>query len=94
MSSDSLDPFEYRWVTLIGVLKTQTEDVRIAEGMHANDLPPGEAGKDETIERVRKHYAYLYKDPEALWVEVQVFEQPPENGFFDLRFPFDPPELG
>ena len=63
----------------------------LATGAHADDLPEGEAGKTKIVERVRKRYGALYDDLEASWDNLHVFEIPPENGYFAVKFPFDPP---
>ena len=87
----STDPFAYRWFTVRGSLVAGEKRVMIAEGAHADDLPERAAGKTDIAERVRKHYAALYGDPEAAWETLDITEIPPENGFFDVTFPFDSP---
>ena len=88
----STDPFAYRWFTVRGSLVAGGKRVMIATGAHADDLPEGEAAKTDIAERVRKHYAALYGDPKAAWDTLDVAEVPPENGFFDVRLPFEPLE--
>ena len=88
------DPFDYRWFTVRGTLKVGDRKIMLAEGAHADDLLAGKAGKADIAERVRKHFATLYDDPAATWENLVVDELPPEKGFFDMKFPFDPPVPG
>lgn len=86
------DPFHYRWFSVSGILIAAGQKIMIAQGAHADDLAEGEAGKAEMAERVRQHYAELYNDPEARWEDLMISETPPEDGYFDIRFPFEPPK--
>jgi hypothetical protein len=73
------DPFDYRWFAVFGTLNVAGKQVYINHGAHADELPEGDAGKQEIAERLRKHYAELYEDPGAAWAELTVEELPPED---------------
>lgn len=75
-----LDPTKYRHFIVTGVLVIHGEALEVFESCHADDLPPGDAGKTELAERVRKHLAAQENDPGASWqsVEVQEFDPPAE----------------
>jgi hypothetical protein len=67
-----LDPTQYRYVVVCGVLRIHGEDLEVFRVCHADDLPTGEDGKTELAERVRKHLATEEGDPAASWQEVEV----------------------
>ena len=47
----------------------------VIEGAHADDLPADvDAAKVDSAERVRTHFAELYDDPAARWLELRVIE--------------------
>ena len=81
------DPFAYRWFTVRGTLVANGREIRVGEGAHADDLPKGEAGKEEIAERVRKHYAARYDDAAAHWRDLDVYEVPLETPTSTKRSP-------
>lgn len=75
-----VDPTTYRHFVVTGVLVIHGQALDVFQSCHADDLPPGEAGKTELAERVRTHLAAQEDDPRARWqsVEVQEFDPPSE----------------
>ena len=78
-----------RRFTFSGILTAGEQEVKIAQGVHADDLPEGDAGKHEIVERVRRHYGEMYGDPDARWKEFLLSENLPGGGYTRLSFPED-----
>lgn len=58
-----------------GELLVGDKVVPVRQGAHADDLPDdADAARAEMTERVRRHIAAMYGDPDAPWQSVQVFD--------------------
>jgi hypothetical protein len=75
-----IDPTQYRYFIVRGVLCIHGTTLELFQACHADDLPAGEDGKTMLAERVRNHYATEEGDSAASWqeVEVQEFDPPSE----------------
>ncbi len=71
----------YRWFAFNGDMLVHGEEVWVAtlEGAPIHDLPPGEEGKREIAERVRRYFAEQYNDPHARWKKLHIREVAPED---------------
>ena len=63
-------------VSVTGQLElTDGRTLWIVEGAHADNLPTDlDAAKADIAERVRRHCAEMYDDPDAVWRELRVLE--------------------
>ena len=68
-----------RWFSFMGSLAAGPREIRIAEGATADDLPDGDAGLHEIIDRVRQRYGALYGVTEAQWIELHAWENDPPH---------------
>lgn len=66
-----------RQFAIVGSLAVGARKIFIAHGVHADDLPPGEAGLIALAERVRGQSGARYGDMAARWIEVHIWETDP-----------------
>jgi hypothetical protein len=66
-----------RWFTVDGRLTIEGKEGWICHGVHANDLPPGQAGLDEVRRRVIAAYHEQYGYPLEQLAKLRVREADP-----------------
>lgn len=82
-----IDPTGYRVFGITGQLVAAGQVIPVSRSAHANDLPEGDAGKDEIATRVLRALAQEYADPDATWQHVEVTEFGRPSAMYEGQLP-------